>query len=953
MDLPFGHAFRRVTAAFWAVLFVVFFAYGAAAQEAKPLKGVALIIGQSQYTHITPLANPDNDARAVDGLLTSLGFDTRTVTDRDTAKLKRDLERFVEDAEGADVALLYYSGHGIEAGGENYLVPTDADLVALDDAGEKLVPLSAIMERIKRNVPVTILLLDACRTNPFPATATLKAGRDDRPAPIATIGLGAPRGMSVVEDQAARENLGMVIGLAAEPGRAALDGEPGQNSPYAAALIRHLSAIKGEEFGTVMRMITEEVYLSTKTRQRPWINESLRRLLYFGGSPQEASGNSGLITKERRQLLLTITTLPSAERKQVETIAAKDGVPLDVLYGVLHSLGIADIPKDPEELEKLLRAQAEGVKRMIAERDALKADNPEITALAEAAQDALQQGAIATARQFLDQAVKIVEQGRAAVEVAEARIKERRLADAQVYFWRGETASLAADYMAAARDYESAYALAAKWDDDTALYYKLRLGDVLMNAAKHRSDRAIIEEAIRSYQSASTLIGRNTVPRDRSAVLNNLGNAFATLAERDTGSENLQKALLAYGAAVDVFPRATYPTEWGMTQNNIGSVLYTLGERDAGTAILEASAGAYRNALETVPRATSPFEWAAAQNNLGNVLRLIGERLGDTAHLEEAIAAYHAALEVRTRDQMPLQWGVTQSNLGLVLRLMGERESGTETLKTSIATYRLALEELKPDLAPLDWAMAQSNLGTALATIGQRENDLDRLREAVAAYRAALTRRSREAAPYLWGMTQNNLGSAFALIGERTGSAQDFAEAAKAFRLALEERTREKVPYQWATTQSNLGAVLQSLGEQSNDTDILIEAVAAHRAALLELTRERVPLQWSKVQNNLGNALRSLGERQKGTGTLREALAALKASLEERSREQSPYQWARTQVNVGLTSLALAQRGAGRKVAQEAIQAFEAALDVYKDAHATQNITQVESFLAEARALKR
>lgn len=953
MDHPDGHAFRRATAALCAALFALLFICGAAAEEAKPLKGVALIIGQSQYAHITPLTNPDNDARGVDGLLTSLGFDTRTVTDRDTVKLKRDLERFVEDAEGADVALLYYSGHGIESGGENYLVPTDADLAALDDASEKLVPLSAITERLKRIVPVTILLLDACRTNPFPVTATLKAGRDDRPAPIATIGLGAPRGMSVVEDPATRENLGMVIGLAAEPGRAALDGEPGQNSPYAAALIRHLSAIKGEEFGTVMRMITEEVYLSTKTRQRPWINESLRRLLYFGGSPQEAAGNSGLITKERRQLLLTITTLPSAERKQVETIAEKDGVPLDVLYGVLHSLGIADIPKDPEELEKLLRAQAEGVKRMIAERDALKADNPEIKAFAEAAQDALDQGAIATARQFLDQAVKVVELGRPAVEVAEARIKERRIADAKIYGMRADTARLAGDYVAAAGDYESAYALTAKWSDEDAWSYKTQQGHVLVAEGKRRGDRAFIEKAISAYNSALALVDRNKSPEDWGDVVISFGNAFQILAEQDAGPEFLQRAHLAYLAALDVLPRAQYPTEWSVTKINIGNVLQISGEREAGTAALEDAASAYREALETLNRNVSPFEWAGAQNNLGNVLRLIGERVGDTAHLEEAAAAYHAALEVRTRDQMPLQWGVTQNNLGLVLRIMGERQSGTETLKASIATYRLALEELQPDLAPLDWAMAQSNLGTALATLGQRENDLDRLNEAVVAYRAALTRRSREAAPYLWGMTQNNLGSAFALIGERTRNARDFAEAAEAFRSALEERTREKVPYQWATTQSNLGSVLQSLGEQSNDVDILAEAVAAHRAAILELTRERVPQQWSKAQNNLGNALRSLGEREKGTGTLKEALAALKASLEERSREQSPYQWAHTQVNVGLTSLALAQRGAGRKVAQEAIQAFEAALDVYKDAHATQNIAQVESFLAEARALKR
>ena len=110
--------------------------------EEKSLKGVALVIGQSKYEHIAPLANPANDAREMVKMLTDLGFDARSVSDRDAAKLKRDLERFVEDAEGADVAFLYYSGHGIESGGENCLVPVDADVSSLDNAGEALVPLS-------------------------------------------------------------------------------------------------------------------------------------------------------------------------------------------------------------------------------------------------------------------------------------------------------------------------------------------------------------------------------------------------------------------------------------------------------------------------------------------------------------------------------------------------------------------------------------------------------------------------------------------------------------------------------------------------------------------------------------------------------------------------------------------------------------------------------------------
>ena len=113
-----------------------------------------------------------------------------------------------------------------------------------------------------------------------------------------------------------------MIAFSAEPGRAALDGDAGTSSPYAAAVLRHLGAMNGEEFGTVMRMVAEEVYLKTGGQQRPWVNESLRRLLYFGGAPAEPAGEEGEILSERRQLLLTIAALPDLDRSQIETVAA-------------------------------------------------------------------------------------------------------------------------------------------------------------------------------------------------------------------------------------------------------------------------------------------------------------------------------------------------------------------------------------------------------------------------------------------------------------------------------------------------------------------------------------------------------------------------------------------------------------------------------------------------------
>ena len=952
MHDPAGYAVRAVRVASCTLLVLTLLAGYAVAQEAGALKGVALIIGQSRYTHITPLANPAQDARAVDGLLAALGFDTRSVTDRDGEKLKRDLDRFAEDAQGADVALLYYSGHGIEAGGENYLIPTDADPNSLADAGERLVPLSKIMDRLKQSVPVAILLLDACRTNPFPPNATVRIGEAGLPQPVATIGLGPPRGMSEAEEQASADNLGMVIGLAAEPGRAALDGDPGGNSPYAAALLRHLSAIKGEEFGTVMRMVTEEVYLTTKTRQRPWINESLRRLLYFGGIPQEMGGDSGLITQERRQLLLTIADLPNAGRKQVETIAEKDGVPLDALYGVLKALGATDIPKDPAELEKYLRAQAATLKEMAVLRGDIKPRDPLVVQLMESANRAVSEGAIATARGLLSKAVAIVEKNRNSGDASETRDADR-IGDAALYERRAEVARLLSDFGAAARDYENAYALVAKLNNRLAWYYKVEGGIAVSEQSDRFGGMANLAQAIETLEAALNLISRQTAPEDWASNQVNLGNALQSLGDRDPDSDGLDRSIAAYRAALEVFSVDTNSVKRGMVQSNLGGSLMMLGQRQADTALLQEAEVAFTAALSALPRESVPLDWARAQNNLGNTLRILGERESGAERFKEAAAAYRSALEERRRDEMPLQWAITQSNLGTALRGIGEREGGTQALEQSVAAYHAALEELTPELAPLDWSTAQNNLGNALATLGQREQNIARFKEAAAAFRAALQQRSREQSPLLWAQTQNNLASALTLIGQQEGDATYLEQAATAFRAVLQVRTRDKLPFQWAQTQSNLGSVLQILGELKNDAKAMMEAIAAHRLALLVLTREQAPQEWSKVQNNLGNALRSLGEHEQGTALLRQAVTALKASLEERSREQSPHQWARTQTNLGLTLLALGRRGGGRKTADGAIAAFEAALAVYQEANATQNIAQVQGFLNEARALKR
>ena len=325
------------------LVFLLLLAPAGAASAADTLKGVALVIGESKYDNplLPALTNPRNDARAIDDLLNDLGFDVRRVLDGDRDELEEAIGDFVKDAKSADVALVYYSGHGIEADGKNYMAPVDADMSSPEAAGRTLVPVDALLDQLAKAVPVTILLLDACRTSSFPAGTMIQPPGTPAPVPAAENGLAIVRGPDpVVRPGVPASSLGMVIGFAASPGHPALDGPPDGNSPYAAALLKHLSA-GGYSFADVMTMVGQEVYLKTKSLQRPWVNSSLLRVLTFGKPIEDADPDETAIREDRRQLLLTIgNDLTPTTRTAVEDMATSEDVPLDALYGMLQQLNV-------------------------------------------------------------------------------------------------------------------------------------------------------------------------------------------------------------------------------------------------------------------------------------------------------------------------------------------------------------------------------------------------------------------------------------------------------------------------------------------------------------------------------------------------------------------------------------------------------------------------------------
>jgi uncharacterized caspase-like protein len=904
---------------------------GALCAEEKTLKGVALVIGQSGYEHIQALTNPANDARQMVKLLSDLGFDARSVSDRDARKLKRDLERFVEDADGADVAFIYYSGHGIESGGENWLVPVDADVSSLANAEETLVPLSSVMDELKGIVPVTIVLLDACRTNPFPADALVKKSPDDAGQPIGAGGLTPVRGAAALagDQPPPAEEIGTVIGFAAEPGRPALDGAAGGNSPYAAALLRHLGAMDGLEFGQVMRMVTEEVYLDTKAKQRPWTNESLTSLLYFGVPQPAPTGDDGLITGERRQLLLTISDLPDFNRAQVETVAAKDGVPLDALYGVLRALGTEKIPEDPTALERLLDSQADQLKAMIAARDALKTDDPEIKRLTAAADKAIDQGAIVTARQFLDQAVKRVEATGDQVDAAEEAVKQKRIADAAVYAQRAATESLAFDYLAAAADYGKAFDLVERWDDRLRWNYKNLEAEALQAHGLATGDRAALEQALAAYRVVLSFVPYGEKNRDWAITNNNMAVVLQTIGERATDTRALEDSAELFRQSLAVFEAEHDDVNWAAAQNNIGNVLLNLGERDSDTRRLEDAVAAFRAALEKRDRAKVPLDWASSQNNIGIALYTLADRSASTDRYVEAEAAYRLALEEYGRETSPVEWAMVENNLGNTLNALAAARNDLGLFRQAADTFRAALEVRTREHLPLQWAASQVNLAAALNNIARFEMDTTSLDPAEKALRGALTVYTRETTPLDWASAQNNLGSVLQVIGQRTGNAEKLRESADTFRSAMLEYTEERVPLDYAMVSFNLGNTLQLSSQFGSDPALLKQAIEAYDDALEHYTRERTPRQWAMVEAAIGSTLQSLAMYENPAETLKAAIAARRASLEVLTKDNAPTDWANSESGLGICLLNLSNFVNDASLLKQALAAFEASKEVF------------------------
>jgi uncharacterized caspase-like protein len=238
-------------------------------------KRVAFVVGNAAYRNVPQLPNPAIDAKAIAAVLRNVGFDVVEGTNLTRDKMTEKLLDFGKKAEGADVAVFFYAGHGIAVNNINYLLPIDADLKSeMDVKLGAAINVDLTLEQTMADAKVKLVFLDACRDNPF--AARIRSAK-------ATRSVSVNSGLAEM-----KSGEGTLLAFATGPGQTALDGEAGTHSPFTRALISNI-AKPGVEIQQAMTMVRAHVNDETNKNQLPWGHTNLIGEVYL--NPQAASAD--------------------------------------------------------------------------------------------------------------------------------------------------------------------------------------------------------------------------------------------------------------------------------------------------------------------------------------------------------------------------------------------------------------------------------------------------------------------------------------------------------------------------------------------------------------------------------------------------------------------------------------------------------------------------------------
>jgi Caspase domain/Putative peptidoglycan binding domain len=246
------------------------------AHAAKADKRVAFVVGNGAYKNVAQLPNPPIDAKAMAAVLRNVGFDVVEGTNLTRDTMTERLLEFGKKAQGADVALFFYAGHGIAISGTNYLLPIDADIKSeMDVKLGAAINIDLTLDQTMSDAKVKLVFLDACRDNPF--AAKIKSNSATRSASVQT-------GLAEM-----KSGEGTLIAFATGPGQTALDGQEGTNSPFTRALIAHITT-PGVEIQQAMTEVRAQVNEETNKGQLPWGHTNLIGSVYLNPVATPAPG---------------------------------------------------------------------------------------------------------------------------------------------------------------------------------------------------------------------------------------------------------------------------------------------------------------------------------------------------------------------------------------------------------------------------------------------------------------------------------------------------------------------------------------------------------------------------------------------------------------------------------------------------------------------------------------
>ncbi|MFA6155544.1 caspase family protein [Mesorhizobium sp.] len=741
-----------------AVMLAIFFVSAAHAE-----RRVALILAADDYRNARPLKNAVNDSRTIESALKKLGFDVTSEANRDLKRMRRALDDFRDDAAGADVALIYFSGHGVEIAGDNRLLPIDADPSSLDRLKATTLPLEEVRETVAAVGRIGLVVLDACRTDPFGQSGDSQSGEGRGVVPLtqevkATVKPGLGR-MGRAEN--------VLFAFSAAPGQTASDGASG-NSEFSAALAKFLPT-DGLEIRSVLTLVQQQVYDLSRGRQLPYVESGLPRLFFAAKASKDA-------LPERDRLLLAMADVTPDLRVEVEAVAANADMPLAPLYAAL-------ITSDGKAMQPTLRRQklqeaADAFTKVQADLRAFASSDPQATALRQQAEAQLALGSFDEARALLGKAADIDGKSR---DDLKARFIERTLSEATTHYLAGGASRAQLRYDLALDDYRKA----------VALYADVEGFDI--------PDDARYQQTL-SWELIGTL--ETTVGHLREA-----GTAY------DAMVRSAEKRAAADPGKID------HQRDLVVAQNKVADVKMAVGDIAGAIVLYQQALATMKVILEKEPTFAYLRDYAVCFNRIGDAMRVSGDGPGALANYRSALKLAEFLVEQAPDDDgFRRDLSVSHSKVGLALMLTNALESSLAEYEQSLRITE-ALAGKMPDEAELqrDISVSLNAIGDLRRLTGHNDKAFEPYQRSVEIGRQLVT---RDPANTLW---RRDLELALGKVADARNEAGDFDGALANHRSAqavaeyLAELDPDNAEWQrdLAVSHNRIGDVLMNNGDKA------------------------------------------------------------------------------------------------------------------------------------------